>query len=120
MKQNYSLSGAFHPLSKLIVCVVMLRGRHRGLPVAIDRAVVLPFEFEKKCDENDVDYIVDRGNMQPMNYADNTSASLQSQHPDDDSLKMQNISKQKHHHIKKDAGEDTPNEDQYDGHNISI
>lgn len=23
----------------------MLRGRHRGLPVAIDRAVVLPFEF---------------------------------------------------------------------------
>jgi len=42
---NYSLSGAFSPLSKLIVCAVMLRGRHRGLPVAIDRAVLLPFEF---------------------------------------------------------------------------
>ena len=27
------------------VCAVMLRGRHRGLPVAIDRAVVMPFEF---------------------------------------------------------------------------
>jgi len=27
------------------VCAVMLRGRHRGLPVAIDRAVLLPFEF---------------------------------------------------------------------------
>jgi len=39
---NYSLSGAFHPLSKLIICLVMLRGRHRGLPVAIDRAVMLP------------------------------------------------------------------------------
>lgn len=25
----------------------MLRGRHRGLPVAIDRAVMLPFEFER-------------------------------------------------------------------------
>lgn len=25
----------------------MLRGRHRGLPVAIDRAVVLPFEYRK-------------------------------------------------------------------------
>jgi len=45
--QNYSLSGAFRPLSKLIVCAVMLRGRHRGLPVAIDRAVLLPSEFER-------------------------------------------------------------------------
>ena len=25
----------------------MIRGRHRGLPVAIDRAVILPSEFEK-------------------------------------------------------------------------
>lgn len=39
---NYSLSGAFRSLSKLIICLVMLRGRHRGLPVAIDRAVMLP------------------------------------------------------------------------------
>lgn len=44
---NYSLSGAFRPLSKLIVCFVMLRGRHRGLPVAIDRAVLLPFEYQR-------------------------------------------------------------------------
>jgi len=35
---NFSFSGAFGPLSKLIVCIIMLRGRHRGLPVAIDRA----------------------------------------------------------------------------------
>ncbi|KAI0000966.1 cation transport protein-domain-containing protein [Russula vinacea] len=44
---NYSFSGAFRPLSKLIVCIVMLRGRHRGLPVAIDRAVLLPFEYQQ-------------------------------------------------------------------------
>ena len=25
----------------------MLRGRHRGLPVAIDRAVMLPFEYKR-------------------------------------------------------------------------
>ncbi|KAH7909367.1 cation transport protein-domain-containing protein [Hygrophoropsis aurantiaca] len=48
--ENYSFSGAFHPLSKLIVCIVMLRGRHRGLPVAIDRAVMLPAEFKKQDD----------------------------------------------------------------------
>jgi len=35
---NFSFSGALKPLSKLIVCIIMLRGRHRGLPVAIDRA----------------------------------------------------------------------------------
>lgn len=29
------------------MCVVMIRGRHRGLPVAIDRAVMLPKEFRK-------------------------------------------------------------------------
>ena len=48
---NYSFSGAFRPLSKLIVCAVMLRGRHRGLPVAIDRAVILPFEFRDAASE---------------------------------------------------------------------
>lgn len=29
----------------------MLRGRHRSLPVAIDRAILLPSEFEKTNDE---------------------------------------------------------------------
>ncbi|ETW74843.1 potassium transporter [Heterobasidion irregulare TC 32-1] len=47
---NYSFSGAFTPLSKLIVCAVMLRGRHRGLPVAIDRAVLLPIEYSQGAD----------------------------------------------------------------------
>ncbi|KAG1737883.1 cation transport protein-domain-containing protein [Suillus paluster] len=49
--ENYSFSGALKPLSKLIFCLVMLRGRHRGLPVAIDRAILLPYEFEKTKDE---------------------------------------------------------------------
>ncbi|KAL5512603.1 hypothetical protein ACEPAG_3256 [Sanghuangporus baumii] len=44
---NFSFSGALTPLSKLIIIAVMIRGRHRGLPVAIDRAVMLPFEFKK-------------------------------------------------------------------------
>ncbi|KAK7676768.1 hypothetical protein QCA50_020291 [Cerrena zonata] len=43
---NYSFSGSLRPLSKLIVCVVMLRGRHRGLPVAIDRAIMVPVHSE--------------------------------------------------------------------------
>ncbi|KAH9922903.1 cation transport protein-domain-containing protein [Fomitopsis serialis] len=44
---NFSFCGALHTLSKLILCAVMVRGRHRGLPVALDRAVLLPHEFER-------------------------------------------------------------------------
>jgi len=29
----------------------MIRGRHRGLPIAIDRAIVLPQEFNKRAGE---------------------------------------------------------------------
>lgn len=39
---NYSFSGAWQSLSKLILMAVMLRGRHRVLPMAIDRAILLP------------------------------------------------------------------------------
>lgn len=42
--QAYSFAGDWHKLSKLILCAVMIRGRHRGLPVTIDRAVLLPGE----------------------------------------------------------------------------
>lgn len=36
---NYAFSGEFGTASKLVMIVIMLRGRHRGLPVAIDRCV---------------------------------------------------------------------------------
>ena len=48
----YAFCGAWSTLSKLILMCVMLRGRHRGLPLAIDRAVLLPGEESmKKLDE---------------------------------------------------------------------
>jgi hypothetical protein len=37
--------GTWSTLSKLVCVAVMIRGRHRGLPVAIDRAVMLPRDF---------------------------------------------------------------------------
>lgn len=39
-----SLSSQFSTFSKLVVCAMMLRGRHRGLPYELDRAIVLPDE----------------------------------------------------------------------------
>ncbi|KIW98805.1 uncharacterized protein Z519_00468 [Cladophialophora bantiana CBS 173.52] len=40
--ENYSFCGTWQSLSKLILMTVMLRGRHRILPMAIDRAILLP------------------------------------------------------------------------------
>ncbi|KAL4939589.1 hypothetical protein BDV06DRAFT_224861 [Aspergillus oleicola] len=37
-----SLSGQFTTFSKLVICAMMVRGRHRGLPYQVDRAIVLP------------------------------------------------------------------------------
>ncbi|WFD00227.1 hypothetical protein MYAM1_002975 [Malassezia yamatoensis] len=50
-KNSTSLSSDFSTFSKLITIAVMIRGRHRGLPVAVDRAIMLPDEllsFEKQ------------------------------------------------------------------------
>lgn len=41
---NTSFSGQFSTLSKLIIIAMQLRGRHRGLPYALDRAILLPSE----------------------------------------------------------------------------
>ncbi|KAF2196523.1 potassium transport protein TRK1/TRK2 [Delitschia confertaspora ATCC 74209] len=50
---NTSFSGQFKPLSKLIIIAMQLRGRHRGLPYALDRAILLPSEsLHKKEDED--------------------------------------------------------------------
>ncbi|KAG8756489.1 low affinity potassium transporter [Serendipita sp. 396] len=42
---NYSMSGAWSVPSKLVLVSVMVRGRLRGLPVAIDRSVMIPKEM---------------------------------------------------------------------------
>ncbi|KAI9785960.1 MAG: hypothetical protein M1839_008226 [Geoglossum umbratile] len=58
--QLYSFSGGWHKLSKLILCAVMIRGRHRGLPVAIDRAVLLPGEHLAEAEEEDAQIRLER------------------------------------------------------------
>ena len=64
-----SLSGAFRTLSKLVIIFVMIRGRHRGLPIAIDRAVTLPSEARTPAAPTPVkdedDEMMDSGVMSP-------------------------------------------------------
>lgn len=40
--QSFSFSGGWYTGSKWIMVLMMIRGRHRGLPVALDHAVKLP------------------------------------------------------------------------------
>ncbi|KAL7775760.1 hypothetical protein CFE70_009604 [Pyrenophora teres f. teres 0-1] len=57
-----SLSGHFNVFGKVVICFMMLRGRHRGLPYALDRAINLPSdivggeeESERYRDKDDED-----------------------------------------------------------------
>jgi Trk-type K+ transport system membrane component len=59
--QAYSFCGGWHTASKLVLCAVMLRGRHRGLPVALDRAVLLPGEGERRGKKEEEDHALRRG-----------------------------------------------------------
>ncbi|KAL4936841.1 hypothetical protein BDV06DRAFT_85111 [Aspergillus oleicola] len=51
--RDLSFCGVWHALSKLILAAVVLRGRHRGLPVAIDKAIMLPSESSAWVEEED-------------------------------------------------------------------
>jgi Trk-type K+ transport system membrane component len=53
--QAYSFSGGMYSGSKVIMILVMLRGRHRGLPVALDRAVRLPGKKLSEMEEEDAE-----------------------------------------------------------------
>ncbi|CCF59106.1 hypothetical protein KAFR_0G00730 [Kazachstania africana CBS 2517] len=47
---NTSLCGQFTTLSKLIIIMMLIRGRHRGLPYSLDRAIILPSDKLRRFD----------------------------------------------------------------------
>ncbi|MCJ1270508.1 low affinity potassium transporter [Lobaria immixta] len=50
---NASFSAEFSVVSKLVIIAMQIRGRHRGLPYELDRAILLPSEnLHKKEDED--------------------------------------------------------------------
>lgn len=64
---NASLCSQFTVVGKLIIIAMQIRGRHRGLPYGLDRAVLLPSEsrFQKEAEDN-----------QPILIRTRTNASL--------------------------------------------
>lgn len=52
--KSASLAGDMSVLSKLVITAVMIRGRHRNLPSAVDRAVMLPHDLHHHDNVQDV------------------------------------------------------------------
>jgi len=50
---NTSFVGQFSVVSKLVIIAMQLRGRHRGLPYELDRAILLPSESLHLKEEED-------------------------------------------------------------------
>ncbi|KAF3932827.1 hypothetical protein ABW19_dt0208835 [Dactylella cylindrospora] len=50
---NTSFSGQFTTFSKIVIMAMMIRGRHRGLPYELDRAILLPSESLQQKEEED-------------------------------------------------------------------
>ncbi|KAL2867470.1 potassium ion transporter [Aspergillus lucknowensis] len=48
-----SLCGQFTTFSKLVICAMMIRGRHRCLPYSLDRAIVLPSDRADDIDREE-------------------------------------------------------------------
>lgn len=52
---NASFSTEFSTLSKLVIIAMQIRGRHRGLPYALDKAILLPSEGLHKKEVQDAE-----------------------------------------------------------------
>jgi hypothetical protein len=52
---NTSLSGQFSVVGKLVIIAMQIRGRHRGLPYGLDRAILLPSETLNEKEAEDAD-----------------------------------------------------------------
>ena len=63
-------SGEFNVISKLVIIAMMIRGRHRGLPYTIDRAIMLPNAAMKRHDRLQEEHAINRHNtMERTNHA---------------------------------------------------
>ncbi|CAR24025.1 Trk1p [Lachancea thermotolerans CBS 6340] len=48
---DQSFSGQFNTFSKVIIIGMLIRGRHRGLPYSLDRAIILPSQSLERRDQ---------------------------------------------------------------------
>ncbi|OAA67370.1 Potassium transport protein, high-affinity [Cordyceps fumosorosea ARSEF 2679] len=62
---NASLCSQFSVVGKLIIAALQIRGRHRGLPYGLDKAVLLPTEARLKKEAEESEAVLARMNTAP-------------------------------------------------------
>ncbi|KAK4697010.1 Trk/Ktr/HKT type cation transporter, partial [Lecanoromycetidae sp. Uapishka_2] len=62
-----SLSAEFNVISKLVIIAMQIRGRHRGLPYELDRAILLPSDSLHKKEDADASQRMQRRNSSMSN-----------------------------------------------------
>lgn len=72
---NTSFSGQFSVISKLVIIAMQIRGRHRGLPYELDRAILLPSESLHKKEDADAARRIQRRNSSLSNLEQTVSGS---------------------------------------------
>lgn len=62
---NASLCSEFSVVGKLVIAALQIRGRHRGLPYGLDKAVLLPSEARFKMEAEDAEAVLARMSTAP-------------------------------------------------------
>ncbi|KAI5303163.1 hypothetical protein KEM56_007847 [Ascosphaera pollenicola] len=73
---NPSFSAQFRTLSKLVIIAMEIRGRHRGLPYDLDRAILLPSEGLHVQEQRDAQRRMRRRPSVSTTYTDNPHDTL--------------------------------------------
>ena len=72
---NASFSAEFSVVSKLVIIAMQIRGRHRGLPYELDRAILLPSESLHKKEDQDATKRIQRRNSTTSRFSAGAPAS---------------------------------------------
>lgn len=59
---DQSFSGKFSVISKIVIVAMMIRGRHRGLPYSLDRAIMIPDADMQRRDKIQENHAIRRNN----------------------------------------------------------
>ncbi|EXJ93875.1 hypothetical protein A1O1_02268 [Capronia coronata CBS 617.96] len=112
---NASFSAKFRTLSKLIIIAMQIRGRHRGLPYELDRAILLPSESLQAKEAKEAERMAMRvrrrssggqsmisavdGQMEGRRFRPETglSSGTHAGHGDDDQLRARANTNRTHH-----------------------
>ncbi|KAF0275375.1 hypothetical protein FOG50_03777 [Hanseniaspora uvarum] len=86
---NTSFCAQFTKLSKFIVVLLLLRGKHRGLPNSLDRAIMLPSDHLQQLDNRNFKLTNDNAEMEEKkneNYDDSTDETHNQEEEEEEDL----------------------------------